>query len=202
MFDRCRKWRARMDLLADGNLSLAHCADLQNHLQGCAACQSLSSADALRRDALRQHGGMLTAPESHSFDESVIAMLRTPAEPEPLSMRGGIRSLLRCLPTDFLQQLAGGAMAAATVTIICLFSALHPKPTDSRHSAAPSAAAHSEPPVALESLLRAHSPRAYSLWMAPAAGTARAPRPAPVVHRARPNNSGRHSAVAIAPRLS
>ena len=201
MFDGCQKWKDCMDALTRDGLSPEEAAGLQSHLRDCADCRSLFETDALRRDVLGRHTGTLDLPNARSFDDSVIAALRVPVGPEPLPVRGGLRLLLRHLPTDFLQQLAGGTMAAAAVTIICLFSALHPKNTDARQNAAPPQSAHSEPPVALEALLRAHSPRAASLWSTPTAAP-RAPRSAPAAPRPRPKDAGRRGSVSAASRLS
>ena len=202
MFNRCQKWRARMDLLTDGELSPERRAALQTHLGRCAACQSLFAADAARRDALSRHDGMLTAPQADAFDAGILAALRVPAAPEPLTLRSGPRALLRNLPTDFLQQLAGGAMAAAALTVVCLFTALHPKISNAPRRAASPQPTQNETPVALEELLRAHSPRAYSLWSVPPAGAPRPTHTAPPVRRARPKNSGRQGAIFPASRLS
>ena len=202
MFDGCRKWRDCMDALQEGNLSPEDCAGLQSHLQECPACDSLFAADALRRSVLQSHSGIAALPNSRSFDDGIISALRVPAPPEPLAPRSGLRALLRLLPTDFMRQMAGGTMLAAAVTFICLFTALHPKHTAWRQSPAPSHAAPNEPPVALEELLRAHSPRAASLWSNPAATANRPPRPAPAAHPARPKDAGRHGSVNSSGRVS
>lgn len=202
MFDRCRKWRNSLDALEGGDLSPEDCAKLQSHLHHCNACASLHRVNALRRDVLRSHGGTNNLPDAGAFNDSVVAALRVPARPEALAPQRGLRALFRLLPTDFMQQMAGGMMAAAAVTIICLFSALHPKPMTSRQNAVPPPAAHNEPPVALEELLRAHSPRAASLWSSPTSAASRPPRPVPAAHHARPKDAGRRGSVSASGRLS
>ena len=201
MFDRCQIWRHHMNRLAEGDLPPKRRAALQNHLSRCARCRSLSEADTARRAALQCPPEMLSSAASRAFDDSVVAALRAAVAPEPPTFAVRVRRLVRSLPTDFFQQMAGGALAASAVTIVCLFSALHPKTFDAQRSAPPAQAAPNDPPVALESLLRAHSPRAALLWSAPTAGTGRVPHPAPVVHRARPKNSDKQGAAGSAARL-
>ena len=191
-----------MDALEAGVLSLEDCAGLQSHLRQCSDCDSLFNVNTLRRDIMGSHAGTLDLPEARSFDDGVVSALRVPKRPEPLAPRYGLRALLRLLPTDFIQQLAGGAMAAAAVTIICLFTALHPKPMTWRQNSAPLPAAQNEAPVALEELLRAHSPRAASLWSNPTSAANRPPRAAPAAHHARPKDTGRRGSVSGSRRLS
>ncbi len=196
-FDACQKWKDCLDAMTDGELAPEALAVLQTHLQSCADCQSFFETSAMRRAALRTHSEALMASDPSDFDAGIIAALRVQIEPEPLPLRGGIRLLMRSLPTDFLQQMAGGTLAAAALTIVCLFTALHPKPADPRRHAAPPQSAHQETPVALEELLRAHSPRAASLWSSPAAGS-RAPRPAPAAHRPHAKDANRRGSVPAA----
>ena len=191
-----------MDDLESGRLSPEECAGLQSHLQDCPDCDSLFAVNSARRNVLKSHSGAGSLSDAGSFDDGVVAALRVPATPEPLAPQRGLRALLRLLPTDFLQQMAGGTMAAAAVTIICLFSALHPKPMTARQSAAPPASMRSEPPVALEELLRAHSPRAASLWSSPTSAANRPPRPAPAPRHARPKDTGRRGSISASGSLS
>ena len=201
MFDRCRAWRVLLTRRADGVLSPSERALLDNHSAKCAACHKAQMAD----EALQS---LSFAPElepaaggARAFDDHVISALRAaPLVAQPAGWREKVRACAGSLSFEFCMQLAGGGLAAASVTAFALISALNPAPATQSLSAyevrAITAVERNRPPVPLESLFQSSTPRAAMLWAAPA-GAARhpaleaAPRvPSASPHRRAPRRHG------------
>lgn len=172
MFDLCRGWRRKLSQHADGTLPPAQRHKLENHLARCMRCREVFEADTALREVLGVHDGLLDTQAAHAFDDRVVAALR---DTGAVSASGGsffalaqrwLETRWAALPFPFLTQVAGGGLVAASVTMFCLLSALHPHGAVARPSgkAALVSSARNEPPVPLESLLRSPAPRAALLW--------------------------------------
>jgi hypothetical protein len=161
MFERCRAWRRKISQQADGTLSLAEWGALEDHLARCKRCQAAHEADCARQEFLGMHTGTLPAVAARRFDEGVLAALRAPVS-ETRPAGGGILSL------RLLAQIVSSGLVAASVTALCLSSALHPAESRAQGERdAFSTLRHNEPPIPLESLLQSPSPRAALMWTAP-----------------------------------
>jgi anti-sigma factor RsiW len=186
MFDRCRVWRNKLTRLMEGSLPLNEWALLEEHLNRCSRCRQAQEADRSLREICRLHTGLPSKASARAFDDRVVTALRSPASPA-FSLTGWLgapgaqmRARWSGLSFEFLTQLAGGALLAASVTAVCLLSALHP--TESARSAAPpetslTATVQNGPPVPLETLLQSASPRAALLWRTPSTVRHRALEP-------------------------
>jgi hypothetical protein len=164
MFERCRAWRRKISQKADGTLSLAEWCALQDHLTRCKRCQAAYEADCARQEFLGMHTGTLPSVAARRFDEGVLAALRAPvSETEETQPAGyGILSL------RLLAQIVTSGLVAASVTALCLSSALHPAESrENGERGAFSTLQRNEPPIPLESLLQSPSPRAALMWTAP-----------------------------------
>jgi hypothetical protein len=173
MFDRCRTWRSLMTRRAEGLLSPSERALLDNHVSGCAECRRAEAADeALQDMCFTLDAGTPRSP-AREFDDRVVGELRA----LPLNgaattgWRERIRTYSAGISLDFCIQLAGGGLAAASITAFLLVSALNGPPASKSLSTyevrSISAAERNEPPVPLESLFQAPTPRAAMLWAAP-----------------------------------
>ena len=190
MFDRCRAWRVMLTRRAEGVLSPSERAMLDNHISKCGPCRKARLAD----DALQ---ALNFAPDlglspgtGRTFDDRVVGALRAaPLTEPPAGWRERVRACAGSLSFEFCMQLAGGGLAAASITAFALVSALSPAPrsrglsTYEVHSI--SAAERNQPPVPLESLFQSTTPRAAMLWAAPGRPAA-LQRPAQI-----PANGGR-----------
>ena len=173
MFDRCRAWRAMLTRRAEGVLSPSERALLENHLTKCAPCRKIQAADeALNGLCFARHAGVAAGSE-RAFDDRVVTELRALplADASPMGWRETLRACSAGVSFEFCLQLAGGGLAAAAITAFALVSALNPVPTAKNLSAyeirSLSAAERNEPPVPLEALFQASTPRAAMLWAAP-----------------------------------
>ena len=157
MFDRCRAWRSLLSRRAEGLLSPSERALLNEHLSKCAACLQARDADEALETACVAHDVRMSPNGAHAFDDTVIATLR--AQPSTEGSRAGwrdrVREVAASLSYEYCLQLAGGALAAASVTAFALVSALNPAPTSSRTLSSyelrsMSAEERNDPPVPLE----------------------------------------------------
>ncbi|HLJ54928.1 MAG TPA: zf-HC2 domain-containing protein [Chthonomonadaceae bacterium] len=173
MFDRCRAWRSMMTRRAEGLLSPAERALLENHVDACAACRRADAADEALHDLCLTLDSGVERSTAREFDDRVVTKLRSlPLDDRAAKgWRERIRDCSAGVSLDFCIQLAGGGLAAASITAILLVSALNPPPASRAPSAYEvrtlSAAERSEPPVPLESLFQTSSPRAAMLWATP-----------------------------------
>lgn len=174
MFDRCRVWRSLLTRRTEGVLSPTERALLDNHLTKCAACRKAQDADdALQATCFAQDSGLATSGTGTAFDDRVIMELRALplVEPGPQGWRARVRACSERLSFEFCMQLAGGGLAAASITAFVLISALNPASTSRNLSpyelGSVSSVGRTEPPVPLESLFQSPTPRAAMLWAAP-----------------------------------
>jgi hypothetical protein len=174
MFDRCRVWRSLLTRRTEGVLSPTERALLDNHLTKCAACRKAQDADeALQAICFAHDAGLAVSSSGTAFDDRVITKLRTLplVEPKPQGWRARVRACSETLSFEFCMQLAGGGLAAASITAFVLISALNPAPTSRNPSpyelGSVSSVGRTEPPVPLESLFQSPTPRAAMLWAAP-----------------------------------
>lgn len=186
MFDPCRVWRKRLTRLLDGTLPLGEWAALEEHLSHCARCQKAQEADRSLRETSSLHTGLLSTDAAAAFDDRVLRSLQNAPRPR-VSLLGRLGAHWQNFQArwngqsfEFFTQLTGGALIAASVTAVCLLSALHPisnsTPVDQPDST-PAATAQNEPPVPLETLLQSASPRAALLWRTPDAARSHALTP-------------------------
>ena len=193
MFDRCRGWRSLLTCRAEGVLSPGQRALLDDHISKCAPCRKLHAADEALRSYCFAPGSGSPAGGARTFDDSVISELRAAAvaETDARGWRDRVRAYAECVSFEFCMQLAGGGLAAASITAFLLVSALNPVSTAKRLSAyeyrSISTIERYEPPVPLESLFQSATPRAAMLWAAPGrslqspqSGRQIAPAPEPV----------------------
>ncbi len=179
MFSTCRYWRRKMTQWDEGTLPMWQWGRLEKHLAQCADCRLAQEADQALHEVLRTHGGMLTSVREREFDDKVLAAYYGKSEVKVSALHGllvsiGNRVTVRLPSLEFLLQLSGGALLAASVTAVFFLTAMHaPSPT-SRSAAVgvenhQTFATRNDPPVPLESLLQSQAPRAALLWTAPAA---------------------------------
>ena len=200
MFDRCRVWRQELSRQTDGSLPLAQWGALENHLANCPSCRAAAEADHALHEILSCHTGLLSPQQADAFDTRVLKALTPPAQN---GLRASLARLLRtaqarwnAMPLTFFSQIASGALVAASVTVVCVFSALRPAApiersgVDSENTAALHAA-YNEPPVPLETLLEHPSPRAALLWTTPSSTRLRSPEPTSAVFPASPSQSNK-----------
>jgi hypothetical protein len=158
---------------------------LDEHVRKCAACRERRDADDALRVLASEPLAGLVPDRAQLFDDSVIRDLRAAGADDelPKGWRGPVRACARSLSFEFCMQLAGGGLAAASITGFLVVSALNPAANERKLSPyelrAISAVERNEPPVPLESLFQSPSPRAAMLWAAPG----RSPRPAAVEDR-------------------
>jgi anti-sigma factor RsiW len=172
MFDRCGRWRRRLQRRADGTLSARHWGALDDHLSQCADCRQVAAADRALRETLRTHLGLLDSQAAGTFDDRVIRRLAIERSLPHRTLLSRMlswwspRIAVQALPFRFMSQIAAGACAAAVITSLCLAPALHP--SAARADLGPVTGVRSSlPPVPLESLLDTASPCAALLWAAP-----------------------------------
>jgi hypothetical protein len=172
MFDRCRAWRSLLTRRAEGMLSPAERALLDDHVSKCKACQKIEAADsALQSICFSRDGGL--AAGGRAFDDRVVAELRSfpLVEHRDRGLGAVVQACSSRLSFEFCLQLAGGGLAAAAITAFVLVSALNPVQSVKSLSAyevrSMSSAEQNEPPVPLESLFQSPAPRAAMLWAAP-----------------------------------
>ena len=189
MFDRCRVWRKKLSRRTDGSLPPAQWGALEDHLAQCPSCSAAAEADQALHDVLSLHSGLLSPQQADAFDARVLSAVALSA---PRGFRGklarlrrAIQTRLDAMPLTFFSQIASGALVAASLTVICVFSALRPAGQPNVTAAHPGAhaaltAAYNEPPVPLESLLENPSPRAALLWTTPAESHKRKPASDPL----------------------
>lgn len=175
MFEQCRYWRELMNLRADGLLTYRQRSELEEHLDICPLCQSASKADsALRRVSILPIL-QLSNVYSRRFDDRVLGALK--GQPQSASEWFGYIShqcnLARIksvrLDFDFITQLAGGALAAASVTVLILLSALVPgrsHPTTIEPSEL-SRLESEAPSFSQEKLIQSPQPSEAQLWTSP-----------------------------------
>jgi hypothetical protein len=130
------------------------------------------SADEALRSVCSDHDTGLTPRGARSFDNRVVSALRaTPANRPVNGWRELVRACRASLSFEFCMQLAGGGLAAASVTAFLVVSALKPVPLAHSVSAdevrAMSTAERTGPPIPLESLFQSSTPRAAMLWASP-----------------------------------
>ncbi|HLK61419.1 MAG TPA: zf-HC2 domain-containing protein [Chthonomonadaceae bacterium] len=182
MFERCRAWRHQLTRRAEGSLPPAQWGALEDHLASCPSCRAAAEADQTLHDVLSGHIGLLSPQQASAFDARVMKAL---ALPPRNGFRAELERLLRAaqghwntMPLTFFSQIASGALVAASLTVVCVLSAMHPAASNgmpSPHFGGRSAlhAAYSEPPVPLEMLLEHPSPRAALLWTTPSGSRSR-----------------------------
>lgn len=164
MFDRCRHWRHKLSLYADGMLPESQIMALELHVAHCPTCRSASEADTALRQVLRLHGGLPTLLEAQAFDDRVVSLIRSPL---PVRREGAwIARLHSSVP--FLSQMMRGALFSTALTGLCLFVNLHAttKSQTAQGEVSPARIVAS-PPVPLSSLLQTTTPRAAMLWSSP-----------------------------------
>jgi hypothetical protein len=193
MFDPCRFWRKQLSRRADGCLSHAEEAALEDHLAHCPRCRVYAAADRELKSALTVKIDLLDPVSARRFDNRVVARALRPSDREPACLpdagwRREVTLRWRRLPFGFLRQIAGGALAAASLTALLLFSALRPAGSGLvKADVAPGhegiAPTRNDPPVPLESLLRSPSPRAALLWTTPSVRHATFTMPASLLRR-------------------
>jgi len=190
MSDRCRLWRRNLTRRADGTLSNAQWGALENHLAQCRRCQEAARADQALRTTLRTHTGLLDARAAGTLDDHVVGALFS-ARGTPTGARPRRPETAPARPVVYLLQIMSSAIAAAAVTALLVFPALHPTATSERGERYPATFERSEPPVPLGSLLQTMSPRAALLWTQPEfeRGQAAAAQ-APVVQPPPPDRGG------------
>ncbi len=173
MFDRCRVWRSLMTRRAECVLSPTERAMLHDHITNCAPCRKVEDADEALRSITYLRDAGLPAGEGPAFDNRVITDLRSfqPSTEGMAGWRQRVRACAAGLSFEFCMQLAGGGLAAASITGYVLISALNPAVNPKGPSAYEvrtiTAAERNEPPVSLESLFQVSAPRAAMLWAAP-----------------------------------
>ncbi|HLV80069.1 MAG TPA: hypothetical protein VKT32_07280 [Chthonomonadaceae bacterium] len=173
MFDRCRGWRRKLSQRADGALPVKQWGALDDHLARCPQCRAVQNADSALRDVMGLHTGLLDREEARLFDNRVVAAWRAARSPLGLTRLGlrWMRARWNALPLAFLSQVAGGALAAASLTALCLQSAAHSTAPvlDTRPAAERSllGSNSSQAPVPLEALLQSQTPRAALIWTPP-----------------------------------
>ena len=173
MSDRCFGWRLLLSRRADGDLSRYEWEALDDHLAGCRECREAHESDRALHLAFTRADFALNHESSRLDDQILLAL----GMPERLSLRqrgfrwmGELWARWEAIPNLYLTQIAGGTLAAASLTAIFLLTALHPVEDTARalrevHRI--SAMRSNEPPVPLASLLDRPSPRAASLWTIP-----------------------------------
>lgn len=174
MSDRCYGWRMLLSRRADGDLSRYDWEALDDHLNGCRDCRMAAQSDRMLHLALTRESFALDNDSGRRLDEHILLALGLP---ERLTLRQRcvrrMRELWACweaVPNIYLAQIAGGTLAAASLTAVFLLAALHPIEYTARTAGEVRrlAASHSnEPPVPLDSLLNRPSPRAAFLWTIP-----------------------------------
>lgn len=187
MFDRCWRWRKRLQRRADGSLSARQVGALDDHLSQCARCRSVAAADRALRDTLRTHTGLLEDCRAEAFDDRVVSLLHNRKAQPPVgrSLAGWLSTgIRRSQSLGFLYQIAAGATVAAGLTALCLTPALHPGAATTDYRISGAQPLPSPPPIPLESLLQTTSPTAALLWAAPRAHNT--PRELAPAHRRPP----------------
>lgn len=174
MSDRCLGWRMLLSRRADGDVSRYEWEALDDHLAGCRDCREAAQSDRRLHLALTREDFALDTETSRRLDDRILCALGLP---ERLTF--GQRCLRRArefwacweaIPNIYLTQIAGGTLAAASLTAVFLLTALHPVEDTARTAGEIrriSATRSNEPPVPLESLLDRPSPRAAFLWTIP-----------------------------------
>jgi hypothetical protein len=171
MFDRCRNWRRELSHRADGTLPLARWGALEQHLTRCNSCRRAAQADEALRDVLSRHTGSLASDEA--FDARILGALAVQSS-EGLQELTHARQVTsrdqQWINLEFFRQMLGGAIAAASVTAICFYPALHMTASPPNRSTDQSALQNDYgiPSANIESLLSNPSPRAALLWSPPA----------------------------------
>ena len=199
MSETCTEWQQKLSDDADGILPPEQHGALQHHLALCAECRKAQEADRVLGDVLGTHTGLLDGRRAQAFDDGIVGRVRLFRPSLLVRIERHLRARWEALPLEFLQQMLGGTLAAASVTVICLFAAMHPKSLEAK-SDAPAGSVRNEPPVPLESLLRDSSPRAARLWTSPS-GSSRAAHPQPAVRRQKTRGTGQQGARPSAPAL-
>lgn len=174
MSERCLGWRMLLSRRADGDLSRYEREALDDHLAGCRDCREAGQSDRMLHLALNQEVFALDTNAGRRMDEHILLALGLPERltPGQRCVRR-MRELWACweaVPNLYFAQIAGGTFAAASLTAMCLLTALHPIEDTARAAGEVRrlAASHAnEPPVPLESLLDRPSPRAAFLWTVP-----------------------------------
>lgn len=173
MFNRCRAWRRKLSLRADGALPIAQRGALEDHLARCPRCRAAEAADSALRSVLGIHTGMLDTEAARIFDQKVLTRVeaaRAAAGRRSAwnTYRSWAQARWNALPFAFFTQIAGGALVAASITALCLLPALHTGvSSDEGKSGLRSGyntPANSEAPEPLEALLQSQKPRAALLW--------------------------------------
>src|SRR5579862_286467 len=173
MFDRCGRWRRKLQRQADGTLSARQWGALDDHLSQCAGCRAIAEADRALRETVRTHTGLLDQRAAAAFDDHVVAHVALERGVRTRTSRRRMpgprpESAARRAPSvGFFSQIAAGACAAAAVTAVCLVPALHPAAARADWRMPIREIVPSLPPVPLESLLQAASPCAALLWASP-----------------------------------
>jgi len=172
MFDRCRSWRSQLTRRVEGELSPSERALLEDHLAKCPKCRHVQNADDALAGLLFDPARESVVTSAYGFDDSVIAELRAiPLKEEQKGWRGRVKTVSKSLSFEFCMQLAGGGLAAASITAFVLVSALNPNSTHPSLSAyelrTMTALERNRPPVPLESLFQSRNPRAAMMWDIP-----------------------------------
>lgn len=174
MSDRCFGWRLLLSRRTDGDLSRYEWEALDDHLAGCRDCREAAQSDRMLHLALTRADFALDHSAGRRLDDHILLALGIP-ERLTLGQRcgRGLRELWarwEAVPNLYLAQIAGGTLAAASLTAVFLLTALRPV-EDTAHAAGEvrrmNAARSIQLPVPLESLLDQPSPRAAFLWTPP-----------------------------------
>lgn len=176
MFDRCRRWHKLLNARAEQGLAPAESDALHAHLARCEACRKRARADDDLHFALTTHTGLLDAENARLLDDRIVSAVQNFPAPAPRVVWNWKRRISQPLPFPFLSQLLGGGLVAAALTVVSLFSTLHPAQTPAPHDAGKVIAAPSAPPLPLEALLDSPSPRAALLWRTSGKNRPSAPR--------------------------
>jgi hypothetical protein len=175
MSDRCLGWRMLLSRRADGDLSRYEWEALEDHMAGCRDCRDAARSDRMVHLALTRADFALDQEAGRRLDDHILLALGLPERLTPAArLSRSLREIWarwEAVPNLYLTQIAGGTLAAASLTAIFLLTALHPieNMASATREAHRIAVQHlNEPPVPLESLLDQPSPRAASLWTMPA----------------------------------
>jgi hypothetical protein len=174
MSDRCLGWRMLLSRRADGDLSRYEWEALDDHLGGCRDCRLTAQSDRMLHLALTGADFAIDPNLGRRLDDHILLALGIPERLTFGQRCGrGLRELWarwEAVPNLYLTQIAGGTLAAASLTAVFLLTALHPI-EDTVHAAGEvrriNAGQVNHLPVPLESLLEQPSPRAAFLWTAP-----------------------------------
>lgn len=201
MFDCCRAWFNRLARGAGRALPFAESGAVEDHAAQRRECPAADEVSDVLRGVLQRPASLGDAEDVRAFDYRVVRGVREPVPPA-LSLPARIlaalqqahRSEFTARPVVFLTQLAGGAVFAASLTLLCFLSAVRATPTGVNASVAgpaPITQPESVLRVPIDALLDGPMPRSAELWVTPDSLRPRSAGHSPFGsrHRMRPKRS-------------